>query len=293
MLIDTHTHLNLDDFDSDRDVVIVRAHAAGVESLIVVGIDVETTRAAIALAEAHPHLYASAGLHPHAAASLTPAMWNELRDLARHPKVVAIGETGLDYYRNLSPRQAQQRVFEQHLALAEELNKPVIVHNRDAHAAILDTLRAWVKSLKQVSHPQPSAVSGQPPALSAAEGSAVVGHETSDVRLRGVMHAFSGSVEMAQECIALGFAISFAGPITFLNARRLLDVARAVPLEHIVIETDCPYLAPHPHRGQRNEPAHVRLVAARLAELKGMPPQQVAETTTANACRLFRTSYTG
>ncbi len=253
-LVDTHTHLDDPDFDPDRAEVIARALSNGVVAIISVGAGLASSRAAVSLAEKQPAIYAAVGVHPHEARTLDRAGQAELRALARHPQVVAIGETGLDYYRDLSPRNVQRQVFEAHLALAHELDKPVIVHDREAHHDVMTILRR----------------SG--------------GRAGGKV---GVLHCFSGNLDMAQEAIELGFYISIAGPVTFLNAHRLAEKVRRLPLERLLIETDCPYLAPHPHRGKRNEPAHVRLVAEALAKLKDMSLQEVAAITTDNARALF------
>jgi len=249
-LTDTHAHLDFPQFDSDREEAIERALAAGVSRILNVGADLASSRRAVALAKAHPQIYAAVGVHPHDAKTLTEEVLTELRELARHPQVVAIGEIGLDFYRDLSPRDVQRQAFERQLALARELDKPVIIHDREAHAEVMDTLRRW-------------------------QG------------LRGVLHCFSGSLEMARRAVELGFYISIAGPVTFKNARRLPEIVRQLPLERLLIETDCPYLAPHPHRGERNEPAYVRLVAEAVAEIKGLPLEEVARVTTANTQTLF------
>ncbi|HID64472.1 MAG TPA: TatD family deoxyribonuclease, partial [Anaerolineae bacterium] len=180
---------------------------------------------------------------------------------AQHPKVVAIGEIGLDYYRDRSPRPVQRQAFRQQLALSRETGKPIIVHDREAHRDVMNMLRRWVRE----SH-QPSAIGHRPV---------------------GVMHCFSGDLAMARELIEMGFYISIPGPVTFTNARRLPELVHALPLERLLIETDCPYLTPHPHRGKRNEPAYVRLVAEAIARIKGIPLEQVTRITTANARALF------
>ena len=249
-LTDTHAHLDFPQFDDDREEVIARALAAGVGIIINVGTDLASSRRAVTLAEAYPQIYAAVGVHPHDAKTLTDEALAELGELARHPKVVAIGEIGLDFYRDLSPRNVQREAFERQLALAQELGKPVIIHDREAHAEVMAILRRWPG-------------------------------------LRGVLHCFSGDLDMAHEAIEMGFYISVAGPVTFKNARRLPEIVRQLPLERLLIETDCPYLAPHPYRGRRNEPAYVRLVAQKVAELKGMSLERVARVTTANARQLF------
>jgi TatD DNase family protein len=203
------------------------------------------------LAQQHPLIYATVGIHPHEAVHVGARDLAELEQLSKHPQVLAIGETGLDFYRNLSPRHSQHDVFVAQLELARETNKPVVIHDRDAHAEVLATLRAVAPPWK------------------------------------GVMHCFSGDEDMAAQAIEMGLYLSFAGPVTFQNARRLQAMVPQMPLERMLIETDCPYLAPHPHRGRRNEPSYVRLVATKVAELKGLPLEQVAQATTANARHLF------
>jgi len=254
-LIDTHTHLDFPQFDGDREAVIARAREAGVTTIINVGADIESSLASVALAERYPFIYAAVGVHPHDASILDETTLAKLKELARHPKVVAIGEIGLDYYRNLSPRDVQRRVFRLQLKLALDVGKPVIIHDRDAHREVLEIL-------KEVA-------------------------QKADGRLTGVMHCFSGSPEMAREVLKLGFRISVAGPVTFKNARKLPQIVRELPLDRLLIETDCPYLAPHPYRGKRNEPAYVRLVAEAIAAIKGMPVEEIARATLQNALRLF------
>jgi TatD DNase family protein len=254
LLMDTHTHLDFPQFDSDREQVIERAFTAGVKALINVGADLASSQAAVALAEAYPQVYAAVGVHPHDAKTLTAEMLEELRALASHPKVVAIGEIGLDFYRDLSSRDKQRQAFEQQLALAREVGKPVIIHDREAHKEVMAILRRWAKG----------------------------GHQPV-----GVLHCFSGDLAMAQEAIELGFYISIAGPVTFQNARRLRELVGQLPLEKLLVETDCPYLTPHPHRGKRNEPAYVKLVAQEVARIKGGSLEEVARITSDNAQALF------
>ena len=261
-LTDTHTHLDFPQFDGDRERVIERAATAGVRAIVNVGTDLASSRAAVALAEACPQIYAAVGVHPHDAKTLTGNMLEELRALALHPKVVAIGEIGLDFFRDLSPRDKQRQAFQQQLALASEAGKPVIVHDRDAHSEVMAILRHWAC----------------PERSRRAE---------SDHRPLGVLHCFSGDLAMAQEAIELGFYISIAGPVTFKNARSLRELVRQLPLEKLLVETDCPYLTPHPHRGKRNEPAYVKLVAQEVARAKGLSLEEVARITSDNAQALF------
>jgi TatD DNase family protein len=260
MLVDTHAHLDFPQFDPDREEVIERALAAGVEIVINVGADLTSSRASVALAEQHRAVYAAVGVHPHDAKTVSDRELGELRELAAHSQVVAIGEMGLDFHRDLSPRDVQRRVFRQQLALAAEIGKPVIIHDREAHDEVRDILRDWVRSL-----PQDSPLTQRP----------------------GTLHCFSGDLEMAQEMVALGFFIGVDGPLTYQNARRLPEIVQALPLECLLIETDAPYLPPHPHRGQRNEPAYVQLVAEAIARIKAIPLDEVAQTTTNNARALF------
>jgi len=251
-LFDTHAHLHFPGFDEDRDAVLARARAAGVRRMVTIGTDGETSRAALALAERHPDVWATAGVHPHDAAESDEAAQGEVERIAAERRVVAIGEIGLDFFRNLSPPETQERVLRRFLALARRLRKPVVLHCRDAHAEIL--------------------------ALLGEERVAEVG---------GIMHCFSGDVAIARRCLDLGLLISLAGPVTYPNARALPDVARFVPGDRLVVETDCPFLPPQGYRGKRNEPAYLTITAARVAELRGEPLDDLAARTTANARRLF------
>jgi TatD DNase family protein len=251
ILVDTHAHLDDRQFRDDRAETIERSFAADVDCIITVGTNLGSSRAAIALAHQYDSVYAAVGVHPHNAAQVQPETLEKLMQCARDDRVVAIGEIGLDFYRNLSPRDVQKEVFVAQLGLARQVNKPVIIHDRDAHAETMAILR------------------------------------DNEPDWQGVLHCFSGDREMALEAIQMGLYISFAGPVTFENARHLQGLARELPLERIVIETDCPYLAPQPHRGQRNEPGYVRWVAAKIAALRALPLEKVAQATTENAKRLF------
>ncbi|HEY68398.1 MAG TPA: TatD family hydrolase [Thermoflexia bacterium] len=248
-LIDSHAHLNFPQFDADREAVIARARKAGLVAILNVGTDLASSRAAVKLAEKYDFLYAAVGVHPHDARTLTPTVLDELRRLARHPKVVAIGEIGLDYYRDLSPRPMQQWAFADQLALAAELGLPVVVHSREAHDDVLATLQGW-------------------------DGV-------------GVLHSYSAGPERLEEVLELGFYIGISGPVTFPKANRLRAVAAAVPLERLLVETDCPYLTPEPHRGRRNEPAYVQYVVEAVARARETSPKAVARATADNARRLF------
>jgi len=247
-LTDTHCHLHLRQFDLDRDEVVARADANGVTKIIEVGIDLESDKEAIALAIRYPQVYAAVGIHPHEAGKATQESWEELRSLASHPGVVAIGETGLDYYRNRSPHEKQKEALKKQLALARELRRPVILHDRKAHHDLLDMIKEHGE------------------------------------RLTGVFHCFSGGLAMAKNCLEMGFYISIAGPVTYKNAYRLRELARTLPLERLLLETDSPFLSPY---GGRNEPANVRAVAQKIAEIRGLPWEEVARTTTGNAALLF------
>jgi TatD DNase family protein len=251
MLIDTHAHLDSAEFKADIENVISRSLAAGVIAIVTVGTDLESSRQAVMLAQQHPSVYAAVGIHPHEAAQANPDHLTALLRLSQHEKVVAIGEIGLDFYRNLSPTEVQKEIFIAQLELAQRAGKPVIIHDRQAHRETMSILRERAKDL------------------------------------RGVLHCFSGDLEMAQQAAKMGFSISLAGPVTFQNARGLHALVRELPLEDLMIETDCPYLAPHPYRGQRNEPAYVRFIATRIAALKAVPFEHVAQVTTENAKRVF------
>ena len=253
-LFDTHAHLHFPEFASDLDDVLVRARDAGIVGLVTIGTDRETNTAAVKLAEQIPEVYATVGIHPHDAAEATDADFEAMEQLARSSaKVVAFGEMGLDFFRTLSPPDVQEAVFRRQIALARQFGKPVVVHCRDAHP---ETLRILAEE------------------------------RVSDVG--GVMHCFSADVEVAKRCLDLGLLISLAGPVTYKNARSLPDVARFVPDDRLVVETDCPFLPPHTHRGQRNEPAYAALTAARVAELRGTDIDALGHVTTRNAARLFR-----
>jgi len=252
-LFDTHAHLHFPEFAGDLDAVLARARAAGVRRMVTIGTDVATSRAAAALAAREPDVWAAVGIHPHEAAAADEAALTEIERLASAPRVVAIGETGLDFFRDRSPREAQTRAFTAQVALARRLGKPVLVHCRDAHAETL--------------------------ALLAADGPLERG---------GIMHCFSGDVALARRCIELGLLVSLAGPVTYPKPGALPDVARAIPADRLVVETDCPFLPPQPYRGKRNEPAYLAITAARVAELRGEPLADLAGRMSENARALFR-----
>lgn len=252
MLFDTHAHLDDEKFADDLDEVISRAEANGIGYILTASSDIASSVENITLTQKHRIFYAAVGIHPHNADNHNKSVISMLKEFASYPKVVAIGETGLDYYYDNSPREAQKICFARHISLAREVRLPIIVHDREAHEDTLNILKS--------------------------ENAKDVG---------GVFHCYSGSVEMAREVMELGFLISIAGPVTFRNARKLLDVVKYVPDDMLLVETDSPYLAPEPHRGRRNEPAYVKLVAEKIAEIKGKSLEYIAETTTSNAKRLF------
>jgi len=252
-LFDTHAHLHCPEFAGDLDAVLERARAAGVRRILTIGTDVATSRAAAAMAASAPDVWAAVGIHPHEAADADDAALAEIERLAGSARVVAIGETGLDFFRNLSPRDAQARAFRAQLALARRAGKPVLVHCRDAHEETLSLL--------------------------AAEGTRERG---------GIMHCFSGDLAIARRCLDLGLLISLAGPVTYPKPGALPEVARMIPSDRLVVETDCPYLPPQPYRGKRNEPAYVAITAARVAELRGEPLTDLAARMSENARALFR-----
>jgi len=252
MFIDTHVHLNADQYEEDLQEVIDRALEAKVERMVVIGFDRKTIERTMQLIEQYDFVYGVIGWHPVDAIDCTQQDLEWIEQLASHPKIVGIGETGLDYYWDKSPKDIQQELFRKQIQLAQKINLPIVIHNRDATGDVVQILRE--------------------------ENAASVG---------GVMHCFSGSVETARECIAMNFKISLGGPVTFKNARLPKEVATEIALEHLMIETDAPYLAPHPHRGKRNEPAFVPLVAEEIARLKGLTIEEIAQATTANAKNFF------
>lgn len=255
MFIDTHVHLNADQYEEDVVEVIERALEAGVSKMVVVGFDRKTIQKAMTLAEQYSFIYVVIGWHPVDAIDCTEEDLLWIEELSKHPKVVGIGETGLDYYWGKSPKEVQQDVFRKQIQLAKKVKLPIIIHNRDATADVVRILEE--EDAKEVG---------------------------------GIMHCFGGSVEIAEQCIEMNFLISLGGPVTFKNAKAPKKVAAEIPLEKLLIETDAPYLTPHPHRGKRNEPFYVTLVAEEIAKIKELPIEEVATVTTKNALNLFQIS---
>ncbi len=254
MLIDTHTHLFDDRFRKDLPAVLERAAAAGVERVVCLGIDLESSRASVEIANTYPLVVAAVGIQPNSAAEAKPGDWDAVVKLAEtEPRVVAIGETGLDRYWDKTPFALQEDYFARHIELARRLNKPFVIHCREAEADVVKALRAQ-----------------------SAKGP-----------LRAVMHSFSGDLATARECLQMGLYVSFAGMVTYPTAQTLRDVAKEVPLDRLLVETDCPYLAPQPVRGKRNEPAYVAHTATLLAQVKGVSVAEIEEHTTRNAKALF------
>ena len=247
LFVDTHAHLQWDSFDCDRENVLDRAREKGVSRIVNIGFDVAGSVKGVGLAEKHEGLFATVGIHPHNASTLNEETVDTLRELSTNPKVVGIGEIGLDYYRNLSPKSVQRKAFEVQLALAEELNLPVVVHDREAHDDVLQALLGFKGKIK------------------------------------GVMHCFSGNKELARRCVDLGFFISFAGNVTYPKACGLQEVAEWIDLKKVLLETDCPFLSPQEMRGKRNEPSFLPLIAEKIANLKRMSVDDLAEITTRNA----------
>ena len=252
MLFDSHAHLDDERFDEDREAIIEGLHGREISYVLNAGADLPSSQRAIALSEKYDFIYASVGIHPHDAINMKDNDLDTLADMARQPKVVAIGEIGLDYHYDNSPRQIQKDRFAQQLELSAKVGLPVIIHDREAHEDILDIIKAHKSILN-----------------------------------RGVLHCYSGSWELAKIFIDLGFYISLAGPVTFKNSAKAVEVAQNIDMNYLMIETDSPYLTPHPYRGQRNDSGMVKLVAERIAELRGMDVSEVARITLENACNLF------
>lgn len=251
--VDTHCHLDFEDLAGEHENILARAKQVGVEQVITIGIDLPSSRRAIALAEASGEIYATIGIHPHNACAFSSKDLQELLTLGRKSQVVAYGEIGLDFYRNYKPQSVQISCLREQLNVARELGLPVVIHDREAHEEVLQILReqkAW--------------------------------------EMGGAMHCFSGDWSFARKCLDLGFYLSIAGPVTFAKAQILQHVARHCPLDRLLLETDAPFLAPVPKRGKRNEPAFLIHTAEKIASLKNLPLEEVARQTTSNACRLFK-----
>ena len=260
-LADTHCHLDFDTFDDDREEVIQRAIDLGVERILVPGIDLETSRAAVKLAEKYTQIYAAVGIQPNSGNDWEAGTLAEIENMAAHPKVAAIGEIGLDYYWDKTPRDKQAHIFQAQLELAADAGLPVIIHNREATQDVLRILLDWqaglaIRKIKLAEMP-------------------------------GVLHSYSGNIIQAQQVLSANFLVGITGPVTFKNAEELRMIVKELPLDKILVETDAPYLTPHPHRGKRNEPSYVRFVAEKIAELQDVPPERVSEQTSANARKLF------
>lgn len=252
LLIDSHVHLDDKRFDADRDMLIKSLKDNGVELAINIGADLQTSINSVELAKKYDNIYAAVGVHPHSAKEVTEETLEKLKEMAEEEKVIAIGEIGLDFYYDNSPRDIQRKWFKEQLKLAKEIDMPVIIHSRDATQETLDIIR-----------------------------------EAQDGSLKGVLHSFSGSPEIAEEYIKLGFYISIGGPVTFKNARVVKEVAEFIPLDKLLIETDGPYLTPEPYRGKRNEPMYVKYTAEKIAGIKGISVEEVAEATNRNTKKLF------
>ncbi|MGD0765612.1 MAG: TatD family hydrolase [Dehalococcoidia bacterium] len=257
-MFDSHCHLQMRAFDKDLPAVLERARGVGLDGIVVVGMDIPTSELAVELAARHEGVYAAVGVHPHDAKLVDSQVLDALRELARRPRVVALGETGLDFYRNLSPREVQVKAFQEQLALASELDLPVIIHARDSMTETFAILRDWATAPR------------------------------ADGRPLGVLHCFAGDLATARQCIELGFLISMAGNVTYPAAKRIQQVAAGLPLQHLLTETDCPFLPPQSHRGERCEPYHVHETVDYIAALRNVRPDEVAEKTAANARRLYR-----
>jgi len=251
ILYDSHAHLDEERYDDDREAVIQRAFTGGVYGFINVGADMPSSERSLALSQQYPTVYAAVGVHPHEAEAVTEADYVQLALWTKQAKVVAIGEIGLDYYYDYSPRLIQQQVFIRQLAVARQTNTPVIIHERDAHGDLMKILK----------------------------------NEGQDIT--GIIHCYSGSLEMARELIDMGFYLGIGGTLTFKNSKKLKLIVAEIPLTSLVVETDCPYLTPEPYRGGRNEPAYVRRVAQEIAAIKHCDEEHVAEITTGNLHKLF------
>jgi len=251
MLVDSHAHLEMDEFDGDRDAVIHRARKKGVNGIVTVGVNLEDSRKAVALAERYDTVYASVGIHPHDVTTIDKTTYDQIKDLSKSDRVVAYGEIGLDFFRNRSPEDIQIRRFGEQLELAAELDLPVIIHDREAHREIVEMI------------------------------------QTGRNDKGGVIHCFSGDYDMALRCLDMGFYISIPGTVTYRKSEPLREIVKRLPLDRLLVETDCPYLSPEPKRGKRNEPAYVAYTAQGIALIKGLPIEEVEDITTRSARVLF------
>lgn len=258
-MIDTHCHINFEGYDDDREAVLQRSFMAGVTRIIIPAVDVESSREIVKLVTTHDSLYGAVGIHPNDTADFDEAVILEIEKLAGQAKIVSIGEIGLDYYWDKSPKEKQFAAFEAQLALAARLELPVIIHNRQANEDTMAILEIWAKGLTGSLKERP-----------------------------GVMHSFSGTQAIAERALASGFYLGFTGPITYKNADETRRIAANVPLNRLLVETDGPFLTPVPHRGKRNEPAYIPLIIERLAGIKLSTPEEIARVTTENAIRLFQ-----
>jgi len=253
MIFDTHAHLQDKKLRGNIEAVLERARAAGVDKITCVGYDLPSSQEAVLLARKYKQVYAAVGVHPHDAETLTSAVLEKIGELAKDPCVVAIGEIGLDYYRDLSPRDKQQEAFIEQIKLAHKIGKPIIIHDRDAHQDMIDIVKKYRAGKNE-----------------------------------GIMHCYSGSLPLAIEFIKAGFYISLAGPVTYKNASKAQEVAMRIPMERLLVETDCPYLTPEPLRGKLNEPAHIHYLVQKVAELRKQHPDEIAYLTGRNARKVYR-----
>ncbi|MEQ8201481.1 MAG: TatD family hydrolase [Syntrophomonadaceae bacterium] len=252
-MFDSHAHLQDTQIKKDLDNIITRARDAGVARITCIGYDMASSEEALQIARKYKHVYATVGVHPHDAKTFKPEVRDKLKALARDPKVVAIGEIGLDYYRDLSPREKQKESFIEQILLAQEIGKPIVIHDRDANQDVMDIIKKYKAG-----------------------------------RNGGIMHCYSGSLPLALEAVKNGFYISFAGPITYKNARKSHEVVVKIPMDRLLVETDCPYLTPEPLRGRINEPANVRYTVEKMAALRNQHPDEVGYLTERNACKIYR-----
>lgn len=261
-LTDTHCHLDYDWYDEDREEVISRAVSSGVEKMIIPGIDIQSCRDGLNIAEKHPEVYTAVGIHPNSGKSWDAGTLKELQMLVKHPKVVAIGEIGLDYYWDQTPPKLQEKVFREQLALAAEAGLPVIIHNREATEDVLRMLVDWQTDMFN-------------------DGNHLADNP-------GVLHSYSGTIKESETALTANFFLGITGPVTFKNADKLRQIVAGLPEERILVETDSPFLTPEPHRGKRNEPAYVKYVLEKVAAVRSIPPSEIRKATNNNAAKLFR-----